>query len=107
MVNVADLDTEKLEEEINEIVIQEVVKWMMIKMPQKTGRLLASYINCLLMLGDITTYLYYGDYVELMVSVAWTNPSTQPQARAAAWEYAESLVMPATQYVLQRHGLNQ
>jgi hypothetical protein len=107
MVNAADLDTEAMEEEINNIVIQEVVKWMMTKMPFKTGALLASYINTLLMEGTINSYMPYADAVEKLVNVTWTNPSTQPQARQWAWAYAESIVGPATQYVLQRHGVAQ
>ena len=105
MVDVADINTESLEQEINEIVLQELVKWMMIKMPFRTGHLLSTYINTLLSEGTIFSYCWYAEAVEAMVNVAWTNPATQPQARAHAWAYAESIVAPATQYVLQRHGL--
>jgi hypothetical protein len=105
-VTVDEINTEALEQEINEIVIQEVVKWMMIKMPFKTGHLLSTYINTLLAEGTIFSYAWYAEAVEAMVNVTWTNKATQPQARAAAWDYAGSIVGPATQYVLQRHGMN-
>lgn len=107
MVAAEDINTEALEQEINEIVIQELVKWMMIKMPFKTGHLLSTYINTLLSEGTIFSYAWYAEAVEAMVNVTWTNKSTQPQARKWAWDYAESIVGPATQYVLQRHGLVQ
>lgn len=117
MVQVDEIDTEALGQEINEIVLQEMVKWMMAHMPQETGALLASYINTLLLEADINSMLPYAANVDTWPpwrgwgrtkpTVNWTNPATIPHAKKAAWDYAESLVVPATQYVLQRHGLTQ
>ena len=105
-VPVNEIDTDLIAEKINNMMIQEMVSWMMIYMPFKSGQLLAGYINMLLDNGNIDSNpMIYADVVERMIGVNWTNPNTVEQARQRANEYAASIIVPVTQYILQSYGL--
>lgn len=115
--DLSDFNSEQLETEINELCLQEMVKFMMVKFPFATGQLLASYINTLLYEGRVFSSLVYAENVnswppwfgwgKTKPTVNWSNPATIPHAREAAEDYAQQIIAPATEYVMRAHGLVQ
>ena len=102
---VDEIDWQALEDEINRIVKEELFKWMLIHIPEKTGELLASYFDSLMSSSLITSGLYYADFVEAMVNVHWTKPTSVAQARQKAIEYCEEIIPACTRYVFRANGL--
>jgi hypothetical protein len=100
-----EVDWDALEEEINRIVVEELYKWMLIYMPEKTGALIESYFQMMLASGEIASGLYYADFVEAMINVHWTKPTSVAQAKQKAIEYCEEIIPACTQYVFQANGL--
>jgi len=83
----------------------EILKYMIMVIPEKTGALLFDYIKNWSAERRVYATISYVDFVEAMVAVHWTKPTSQYQARKLTMEHAEGIKPALIDMGLRREGL--